>query len=378
MIFTTSWVLRADRARCAPMAGRVFFLFLVSLQFFGAGWALAAEGVSVIDVNGTVEVKTGPQAAFSRVRVGDRIGHGARIRTGETGKVVLRFADGTTTRMMPKTEALIRAPRDRGKRPNSVVLFFGRLWTDVVKTVSGEETFEVRAANAVAGVRGTQFEVGVADDGSTLVVVSEGQVDVAGDVGRKKMAVRRGYQVESSPRGRLLGRRKSPKTLDWNGWFARRAQALEKRGRAIAKNLHGRLDRRRQQVERLVSQQKKLREDIEGLEARRRKGADVDEQLQAKLRRLERVTERLEDMQRRLQAAFGIFGMWGRKAADGDMPNARQIGLLAEDVKRVERGFMDLFEEGTDLSEEGMEEMMEDMRKGPTLKPKKSVKEELF
>ena len=166
--------------------------------------------------------------------------------------------------------------------------------------------------------------------------------------------------------------------MDWDGWFARRARALEQRGRAVAEDLYGRLDRRRSKLERLVGQQKALREQIEALEAERKKGADVKTELQVKLRQLQRVTERLEDMRNRLQAAFGIFEMWGRLAASKSTADSRQIRLLVEDAKRVEKGFLDLFEEGTDQSVEGLEEMMQDMEKGPTLRPRKRLKDELF
>lgn len=340
--------------------------------------ATAAALVTVVQVEGTVEVRRPSKEAFSDVRTGDRIGHGSRIRTADDGKVVLQFGDGTKARVMPKSEVVVRAPGTAAGRPNGVVLFFGRLWTSVVKSVSGQETFEVRGANAVAGVRGTEFEVGIADDGAVRVVVSEGQVDVRGDRGDRVESVKPGFMVDSDPRGRLQERRKTPETLDWDGWFARRARVLEQRGQAVAKNLHGRLDRRKQKVEALIAQQKQLREQIEALEQQKRTGASVDAELQRKLRQLQRVTDRLEDMQRRLQAVFGIFDMWGRKASEGSMPGGEQISLLARDVKRVEKGFADLFEEGTDLSEEGLEEMIEQMQDGPTLKPKKSVKDELF
>ncbi len=338
-----------------------------------------AEGtVAATEVQGAVSVRKPSAERFVRVRVGDRIVDGSRLRTEEDGKVVLQFPDGTTSRISPDSEIVLRLSSRSSTKPSGVILFFGRLWTSVVRSVSGETTFEVQGANAVAGVRGTQFEVGVADDGAVRVVVSEGLVAVQGDVTSETVNIAPGFEIESDSQGKLLERRKVPKTLEWDDWFGRRARALQERGQMVAEDLHGRLSRRRKQVERLVGQQRRLRQQIERLENRRQAGEDVKAQLQDKLRQLERVTQRLEDMQARLQAAFGMFRMWGRKAGSGRLKNGRQIRLLAEDVKRVEKGFADLFEEGTDQSEESLDEMMDDMQQGPTLKPKKKASDELF
>ena len=378
VIIGTTWVRRSDRARCVIM-GKRSALGLVAALLVGAGGSVeAAESVVVIRAEGQVSVRGPSEEGYRRVKTRDRIGHGSRLRTGADGKVELQFADRTRSKVMPNSEVMVRAPGGDAKNPNGVVVFFGRLWSSVVKSVSGKETFEVRGANAVAGVRGTEFEVGVADDGASRVVVDEGLVDVEGDVDGQTVPVGPGYLVDADAQGRLQERRKTPKRLDWDGWFSAHARALERRGRVIAKDLHGRLDRRRAQVQRLVGEQRRLRASIERLEAQRRAGAPVNAQLKDNLQRLERVTERLEDMQRRVQAGFGIFGLWGRRVESGRLRESPQMRTLVEDIKRVEKDFADMFEEGTDLSPESLEEMMDDMKRGPTLKPKKKAKDELF
>ncbi|MEO1336384.1 MAG: hypothetical protein AAFV29_12110, partial [Myxococcota bacterium] len=185
-------------------------------------------------------------------------------------------------------------------------------------------------------------------------------------------------QVDGNSEGHLHDHRKSPKTQDWRDWFDRRANRMHQQGQAVAKQLHGRLDARRAKLERLVARQKQARQRIRRLRRQLDAGAPVRGQLQQKLRELESITERLLSMQQRLQPLFGLFEMWGRQASTIGGTAGRQIGMMAEDVKRVEKGFADLFEEGTDQSEGSLDDMMDDMKRGPTLKRKRSVKDELF
>jgi len=337
----------------------------------------SAASITVIAAKGDVSVRAPKSSSYQRVSVNDQIADRSRLKTGADGQATLRFPDGSEAKVSPKSELIVHAEKDGGE-PAGATLFFGRVWSKVVKAVGGETAFEVRSANAVAGVRGTEFEVGVADDGSARVIVREGSVEVAGE-GGKPVDVGRGYEVESDNEGELTGKRKAPSNPDWEGWFSKRAKKLEREGVKVAQDLDGRLSRRWRQVEKLVREQRVLREQIEKLEARSKSGDDVQGELEEKLEQLERVTERLVDMRARLEAAFGIFERWGALAEQGAIQHGDQIGSMAGNVARIAADFADMIEEGTDLSPEGMEEMMDDMKKGPTLKnKKKSAKDELL
>jgi hypothetical protein len=51
---------------------------------------------------------------------------------------------------------------------------------------------------------------------------------------------------------------------------------------------------------------------------------------------------------------------------------------MANDVSKIAADFADMIEEGTDLSEEGMNELMDDMSKGKKSGPGDSAADELF
>lgn len=351
-------------------------------SMFASGAAFAEGSAKLISAKGDVRTRGAKEKSYSAVSKGASIADGSRLRTGEDGEAVLRFDDGTESTLRAKSEIIVSANKKEDQEPNGITLFFGRLWSKVAKASGGEETFEVRSANAVAGVRGTQFEVGVADDGSTRVVVTEGKVDVGGEDEGKPTNIGAGYEIESDSDGKMDGRKKFGGDADWNGWFSKRAKQMEKQGLKVAKALDGRLNRRKAKVEKLVAEQKQLRQTIEKLEAQKAQGADVDDQLQTKLDELERVTARLEDMKVRLEGAFGLFERWGAMAKQGGMQGGEEVSRMSSDIAKVAADFADMIEEGTDMSQEGMDEMMEDMKdvRGAQKKqrPKQNAKDELF
>ncbi|MCB9653829.1 MAG: FecR domain-containing protein [Deltaproteobacteria bacterium] len=338
----------------------------------------AEDSVVVLrKVVGRVEIRVDAKSAWVAGAEGRKVPDNGRVRTAAAASVELVFPDGSESRMAERAELIVHPDREKTK-PSGVVLFFGRIWAKVAHRGEGSAGFEVRSANAVAGVRGTEFEVGVADDGSTRVIVSDGRVAVSADADDKEVDVGAGYEVEGDGQGRLKSRSKAGQDPKWASWFSARAKVLEKRGLEVAKNLNGRLDRRRDKVEKLLKAQKSLREAIERLEREAKMGRAVGPALKEKLAALERVTHRIEDMKRRLDAAFGMFERWGDVAGRGGFPGAKTLRAMAVDVSKIARDFADMIEEGTDLSEEGMEDMMEDMGKGKRDRPTQGADEELF
>lgn len=361
-----------------PGAMRFVSFLLLLVAIASPSFAFAADTVTLTTVTGDVRVRAPGSKDYVRAEAGASLADGARLKTEADARANLKYPDGTTTEVCPSSEVIIRVGGAKADRPNGVVLFLGRVWAKVAKKSGGETSFEVRSANAVAGVRGTDFEVGVGLDGSARVLVSSGEV-VVGVEEEKPASVRGGQELETEQTraGRVSAREGDP---DWDRWFSKCAQRMEKKGLEVAKALDGRLNKRKAKVEKLVAEQRALRAKIEKLEAQKARGADVDEELQDNLQKLERVTARLEDMAARLEGAFGLFARWREVAEGGGIPNSKAIAAMAINVEKIAADFADMIEEGTDQSEEGMDDMMDEMQKGkPTSKPKKgSTADELF
>lgn len=347
---------------------------LVAVSMLGASVAHAEAVVATLaQVKGEVSVRAPGAGAYAKASAGATLASGARVKTGAGAEARLEYPGGAVLEIKPGSELIVRVPG--GNKPAGATLFLGRVWSKVAKGAGGDTKFEVESANAVAGVRGTEFEVGVGLDGSTRVRVTEGEVAVGGEDDGARTGVKAGKELESED-GKLGKVRPSPADADWDGWFSRSAARMEKAGLKVAQSLDGRLGRRKAQVDKLVAEQKKLRQAIQRLEAAGKKGDDVRGELERTHAQLERVTARLESMKGRLEGAFGLFATWSARAQG--LPDGAQIGAMARDVEKVAQDFADMIEEGTDQSQEGMDELMDDMRRGKSDRPKDSAADELF
>ena len=146
------------------------FLLLASLLCAAAGDAPMRATL----VEGAVTVNAAPLAEGDPLHEGDTIqtGPGARLEISMTAGSVLRL--GESSKMTLGSAVPGKAFSTR--------LFLGNLWAKVHKLVGGE-TFHVETENAVAGVRGTEFRVEVAQGQDDLVRVYEGAVEVKSHLG---------------------------------------------------------------------------------------------------------------------------------------------------------------------------------------------------
>jgi len=109
------------------------------------------------------------------------------------GELEVRLNDGSLLLLAQGSELAVREADFEGQERKTFLarLRLGALWAKVTHAVAGSSAkFEVESEQAVAGVRGTVFEVQVvsaADGPSTHVAVSEGKVAVS-EAGREGAA----------------------------------------------------------------------------------------------------------------------------------------------------------------------------------------------
>jgi hypothetical protein len=117
--------------------------------------------------------------------LGKAVYQGDVLETQKRTRVEVKLGDGSVLRLGPTSRAEVQAA-SFGKavedRKVSAKLLVGKVWANVAKAVGGEQRFEVKTENAVAGVRGTTFRVDAATDRSVVVKVYSGTVAVAGGV----------------------------------------------------------------------------------------------------------------------------------------------------------------------------------------------------
>lgn len=145
----------------------------------------AAPGTAVLSLaTGPVEIERGGK--WQPLAQGASVSEGERVRTGAKCRAELKFPDGTRVRLAESTDVLLDASKwDARKRESvSLTLKLGRLWSRVAKSEGAAQSFEVKTANAVSGVRGTTFAVLAAADASAIVRVYAGSVGVKKGVGQ--------------------------------------------------------------------------------------------------------------------------------------------------------------------------------------------------
>jgi len=143
----------------------VVVLFAVPWQAFAA--AAPGQVGQIIAVTGDVKV-TRAGATVKAVLKG-ALQPKDVITTGADAFVIMKFTDESTVSLSENAKFTITEFAVRGeKRTSRFFLSIGRMVADVKKFIGGGSTFDVDTPTAVAGVRGTGFELVVAMVGTQM------------------------------------------------------------------------------------------------------------------------------------------------------------------------------------------------------------------
>lgn len=138
--------------------------------------------VKVTAVNGNVRYKTA-DGPFQKLEAGTQLNGGERVTAGPRSSASYRFADGTVLTQQASSKlgfGRLAAYGKTGMVSTEIELDGGRLEARAGKQLAPAGGFNVRTPVAVAGLRGTEFRLNVAEDGKTLRnEVLEGTVGVA-------------------------------------------------------------------------------------------------------------------------------------------------------------------------------------------------------
>ncbi|WP_269629777.1 FecR family protein [Pelomonas sp. BJYL3] len=164
---------RRDPGAAAPCAGALWLAACACL------WAAAASAQGAGPMIGEVLVLKGEAWLDGHpLRAGDRLQAGATVRTGQPGRLRLRFEDGSVLVLSDATELRLEhwTPSAGGARQARLWLSLGLIGQAVRPQAGG--TWQVRTPSAVTAVRGTEFVVEVDASRKTAVHVQTGAVAV--------------------------------------------------------------------------------------------------------------------------------------------------------------------------------------------------------
>lgn len=185
--------------------------FCISLALPGAVCATSGQ---VVYAEGDVALRNGPTTHDAAI--GDSLGPGDVIITGEQSLAVIDLANGITLKLKEKTTLAIDSIGDS----TAVALTTGGVFTTIARKLTGR--FSVRTQTAVAGVRGTEFFVAY---GRTIeakpdvwLCVNSGSVEVTIPDTGQTVVVKQGLGINIVGGDRITAPRSYPWTrkLNWN------------------------------------------------------------------------------------------------------------------------------------------------------------------
>lgn len=343
-----------------------------------AGTAAAQTSGKITQVSGEAFTKSG-EAAEVPAKLGQAVPGGTIVRTGADGAAEVTLEDGSVLRVRASSRVqLSAAPRPEKK--SSVVLFFGRVWSKVVRSSSGESNYEVNTPSAVAGVRGTEFETAVADNGKARVRVSEGKVAVSADHDADGPTVGKGQAADAAADG-VEAPKAAQDDSSWKSWDSDGTAGAKKSGSGIAKDLHTKLDAKNAKLKELTAQLQKL---VAQRDAAARE-AEMDDSAASKVKSLDaeikKVASKIADISDSSASQFGYVDHLADLANDPRFGMIDRKTLLAEaaTLRKLKADFDRTEKEGRDISQKSMNQMMKDMKGGkPTIKDKPGSTQDLF
>ena len=169
----------------------VWLLCFWSLAFSQMAWSAPRAVATVLAASGTLNVQRNGQQQFVALPVRAGLQRGDIVSTGVTGRASLLFSDGSRVKMRENSRLEITAPEVPKQGTGLFRALLGGIWSRLRPGRSATTVY----TNLV--VRGTEFFILVADDGTTTLTVIEGTVDfsnkfgaVAVNAAQKSIAVR--------------------------------------------------------------------------------------------------------------------------------------------------------------------------------------------
>lgn len=153
---------------------RFFSLSILTFSLIFVQFLFATE-IVILSIQGSVEVQKKGETTWQKIKTGSILKTGDRIRTGKKSQAVSVTKEGHKITIRQNTLFLISK---LGPVEWDFEQELGKARLKVAKLASGQ-SLRVKTPTAVCAVRGTEFEVTVLEDKSTVLDVFEGSVGFA-------------------------------------------------------------------------------------------------------------------------------------------------------------------------------------------------------
>jgi hypothetical protein len=152
---------------------------------------------------------------WKNVKVGMVLVPGDMVKTGPSSEASITD-EGMEIRILENSTFTVSEKYENETQKQSFMLFLGRMKFKLGSGGKGEPEVQTQAVNLT--IRGTDFEVGSGYDGSTIVLLDQGRVAVAGLSQELVLGPGEGTEVpfgeEPAEKFEVMTR-----VMDWNNWF---------------------------------------------------------------------------------------------------------------------------------------------------------------
>src|SRR5205807_1502969 len=191
------------------LRGAGIFAVILALASGGAA-AQTVEG-EIASIVGKGEYRPGQQRSWTPAKVKQGLFHLDWVQTLDLSRMVLRFRDGSSVNLGPNSEfhvIKVATPESPG---TILEINRGRVWSNSKTSQGG---LEMRTHSALAAVRGTDWEL-VVDENSTTLAVFSGEVELSNEQGAVTVRPNEQARAEKgrAPVKLLLGT--SRKRIQW-------------------------------------------------------------------------------------------------------------------------------------------------------------------
>jgi len=153
---------------------------LISFIFALISSVALSEDFKILSFKGAVETSV-DQKLWNMVEEGELVKTGSWIRTGPKASAIILLPNRTQTKISRNAEFQLNYQAK--EQQTQVNLKLGKIWS---KTNKKPAKITVKAPNAVASIRGTEWVIEVLEDSSSSLAVLEGEIKLAGNDGITK------------------------------------------------------------------------------------------------------------------------------------------------------------------------------------------------
>lgn len=214
---------------------RYFLLTLLSLSLVIPAFAQDAD---LVYIDGWVDLKRAG-GSLEEAFFGDIVQVGDSVITGEDGTAELARGSGGHIIVSPDTVFTLMETERNGNRQTVLSCTLGAIAFRFDKMTDKEPM--VASPSMIAGIRGTEFTVYTAADGSTLVAVDSGKVEIEAGGETVELSEEEGVEVRpgEAPGEKFQVLRGQ---IDYSAWSADKMDAFMEDPAAALERIEARLD----------------------------------------------------------------------------------------------------------------------------------------